>query len=102
MLSTALIQEIDRLLQGGKLSRRKIAAKLGVSRATVSAIADGRRALCGKHARNESARPLTPTAPPIRCRRCGHRVYPPCLICEARKHNANGNRKMNEPTSHAG
>lgn len=35
MLSLSVVQEIDRLLQEGQLSQRKIAARLGVSRGTV-------------------------------------------------------------------
>jgi hypothetical protein len=85
MLSTALVHEIDRLLKEGELSHRKIAARLGVSRGVIGAIANGRRGLYGKEPLNEDRHSLTPTAPATRCCRCGYRVYLPCLICEARK-----------------
>jgi hypothetical protein len=86
MLATELILEIDRLLKEGELSHRKIAARLDVSRGTVSAIAHGRRGLYGKDAAEEKRRPLAPATPPIRCPRCGYRVFLPCLICLARHH----------------
>ena len=86
MHPTALIHEIDRLLKQGGLSHRRIAARLGVSRGTVSAIATGRRGLYGKEPIEEDHRSLAPASPPTRCPHCGYRVYPPCLICQARQH----------------
>jgi hypothetical protein len=96
MLPTALVHEIDRLLKRGELSHRKIAARLGVSRGIVSAIANGRRGLYGKDPPDESRRSITPTSPAARCRRCGYRVYGPCLICEARKYAYNRNGKTKD------
>jgi len=85
MLPTALIHEIDRLLKEGELSHRKIAIRLGVSRGTIDAIANGRRGLYGKEP--DVNRPAhVPTSPPARCPRCGYRVYFPCLICNTRQH----------------
>jgi hypothetical protein len=86
MYPNAVIQEIRGLLQSGELSRRAIAAKVGVSRGVVNNIASGARGL---------RRPLTnPSRPvgehlsdaPKRCRRCGGLVYEPCLLCRARHH----------------
>lgn len=91
MLPTALIHEIDRLLKQGELSHRKIAARLGVSRGTVSAIAAGRRGLYGKDTPDENSHAHSPSSPPTRCPRCGYRIHPPCLICEAR-HHKNGRK----------
>ena len=85
MLPTATIQEIDRLLKEGALSRRKIATRLGVSRGTISAIANGRRGLYGKEPLAIQS-PLVPSSPPARCPRCGYRVYLPCQICSVREH----------------
>ena len=99
MLPTALVHEIDRLLKRGELSHRKIAARLGVSRGIVSAIANGRRGLYGKDPPDESRRSITPTSPAARCRRCGYRVYGPCLICEAREHQFNQIGKINDECS---
>lgn len=85
MLPTTLVHEIDRLLKEGSLSHRKIATRLGVSRGTISAIANGRRGLHGMDPNaNRTAR--SPTSAPTRCPHCGYRVYLPCLICGARQH----------------
>lgn len=84
MLPASLVHEIDRLLKGGQLSHRQIALRLGVSRGTISAIANGRRGLHGKEP-NEKTRTTCPTSPPTRCPGCGYRVYLPCLVCSARK-----------------
>ena len=86
MLPTTLVHEIDRLLREGELSHRKIAAHLGVSRGTISAIASGRRGLYGKEP-FETYSPLVPSSPPTRCPHCGYRIYLPCLICRIREHH---------------
>lgn len=85
MLPIALVNEIDSLLHDGTLSQRKIAARLGVSRGVVSAIANGRRGLHG-HDPFETHSPPVPTSPPTRCPQCGYRVYLPCLVCRTRVH----------------
>jgi hypothetical protein len=84
MLATALIEEIDRLLREGKLSQRKIAAQLRVSRGTVSAIASGRRGLHGREVGDDEPFAHGPQSPPERCPCCGYRVYMPCLVCTSR------------------
>jgi hypothetical protein len=86
MLATPLVQEIDRLLKEGKLSQRKIAARLGVSRGTVGAIAGGRRGLHGKDPQADAFAARCASLPPVRCPHCGYRVYQPCLVCRARRH----------------
>ena len=83
MLARSLVEEIDRLLKLGNVSQRKIAAQLNVSRGTVAAIASGRRGLFG-HEPDDDQSALVPRSPPERCRRCGYRVYMPCLICRSR------------------
>jgi hypothetical protein len=85
MLPTTLVHEIDRLLQEGELSHRKIAARLGVSRGTISAIASGRRGLYGKEPVDAHLLRV-PSSPPTRCPHCGYRVYFPCNICRTRAH----------------
>ena len=85
MLAKSLIEEIDRLLKHGKLSQRKIAAQMRVSRGTVAAIASGRRGLYGREPRDDEPTPLAPQSPPARCPRCGYRVYLPCRICRSRE-----------------
>ena len=87
MLTSALVQEIDRLLREGRMSRRKIAVHLGVSRGIVNAIATGRRGLHGSD--DVLRRPThTPTSVATRCPRCGYRVYLPCIICRTRLNQA--------------
>ena len=80
MLAMAKVKEAERLLLEGRLSQRKIAAFVGISRATVSAIARGRRA--DYEARLAArASELEPLGPIARCSGCGGRVYSPCRAC---------------------
>jgi hypothetical protein len=88
MIATALVQEVDRLLKEGQLSQRQIAARVGVSRGTVNAVASGRRVLQGRDAQAEGARTPDFASPPVRCPRCGYRIYAPCLICHTRDHKS--------------
>jgi len=92
MHSTAIIHEIDRLLKESGLSHRKIAAKLGVSRGTISAIAVGRRGLHGKNMHDDARQPHPHASPPTRCPHCGYRVYLPCLICNTRQYQLSQSR----------
>ena len=86
MLTTAVVQEIDRLIREGELSQRQIAARLCVSRGIISAIASGRRSLYGKEP--QSVRTPSGESIPTRCPDCGYRVFLPCLICRVREHNS--------------
>jgi len=83
MLSLEVVLEIRRLLDEGRLSQRAIARKLGVSRGTVGAIAQGKRGLHGRESADPSAADYTSQLP-SRCRQCGGWVYKPCLLCSAR------------------
>ncbi len=80
MIALALVKETERLLAEGSLSQRKIAATVGISRATVSAIASGKR-------RDYEARLLAragefePLGPLGRCPTCGGMVHMPCRSC---------------------
>jgi len=84
MIAPAVVDEIRRLLGEGRLSQRKIAREVGVSRGTVHAIARGKRP-------DRPARPLRrvgeviePTGPVRRCPECGAKVFTPCLACQVR------------------
>ncbi len=83
MHSRIVIEAIDRLLQEGQLSQRQIAERLGVSRGTVNAIANGSRALHGKEAFAKGAVD-DPFLPAHRCPKCGYYVHLPCLVCRTR------------------
>lgn len=86
MLPAQLDAEIRRLLAAGE-SQRQIAARLGVSRNTVQAIATGRRQRGGRINANLRFPELAgPDVLPERCRGCGGLVYKPCVLCRARQH----------------
>jgi transcriptional regulator with XRE-family HTH domain len=84
MLKESVVQEIMRLLAEGRLSQRKIARVVGVSRGTVCAIARGKR-LDRKARRNEKEAEERPLGPPERCPGCGGLVHLPCRACRLRK-----------------
>jgi len=85
MIAQSIIDEVRLLLAEGELSQRKIAARLGISRGTVYAIASGRR--------RDRRRPADAgggtghcdsSGPPQRCPGCGGLVYMPCRLCRLR------------------
>lgn len=83
MIGMAKVKEAERLLAVGNLSQRRIAAMVGVSRATVASIASGTRPDYEARllARLEDNQPLGPLA---RCGGCGGMVYMPCRLCHVR------------------
>jgi hypothetical protein len=88
MIAFAKFQEAERLLAIGKFSRRRIAAIVGISRATVSAIASGKYQdrLERERARaKKRADEYHPTGQTARCPECGGLVLVPCLACRMRK-----------------
>lgn len=91
MISIGMVAEIRRLLAEGQLSQRKIAKLTGISRATVGAIASGRRP-------DYEPRPAQelfdrPQGPPRRCQGCGGMVYLPCKLCRVRAWKSDDERK---------
>ena len=102
MLSLSLVQEIDRPLQEGKLSQRKIAARLGVSRGTDGAISNGRRGIHGKETLVDASGPLVAQGPP----ECGvlrlHRLYAVPDLPGTRLPGATGRSKRTMPRTPPG
>jgi hypothetical protein len=86
MISSRIIDEIQRLILGGSLSQRKIARHLGVSRGTVNAVALGKRPVPANRRRENTL--AAPVGPVIRCPGCGGLVHSPCLLCRVRAHQA--------------
>ena len=80
MISFGVVDQIKRLLAEGKLSQRKIARQLGVSRGTVHAIARGKRPDYQSR-REDKDDWAAPSGPPARCPTCGGMVQMPCLAC---------------------
>jgi len=86
MLALAKVREVERLLAEGELSQRKIAKATGVSRATISGIASGRRPDYELRMRARADKEVVePLGPIERCPTCGGRVYMPCRLCRVRK-----------------
>ena len=98
-----LEHEVQRLLARGKFTLRQIARLTGVSRGTVTSIANGTRKI--KSQKYQELIPLLPedefasgvySDPPKRCGGCGYIVYKPCRICEARQEAAKGGIKKED------
>ncbi len=85
MISTAVIDEIQRLLGEGRLSQRKIARQIGVSRGTVNAIAMGKRIDSARREGVSGDGFVPPRGRAKRCPGCGGMVKMPCLLCFIRK-----------------
>lgn len=85
MLARSVVETIDRMLKEGKLSNRRIAEQVGVSRTTVDAIARGGRGLFG-HGRDPDSDECDMIEPSVRCPQCGFRVHLPCLVCRTREY----------------
>ncbi len=84
MITTTVVDEIRRMLREGCLSQRKIALRIGVSRGTVNAIAQGKRAHDSACRERDEDGFTPPTGLPIRCPGCGGKVQMPCLLCHVR------------------
>ena len=82
MLSQIKVLEVQRMIAEGRLSFRQIARLIGISRASISAIASGKRPDYEQR-RAERAKELEPLGPLERCRECGGMVYTPCRLCRA-------------------
>lgn len=93
MLASAKVKEVRRLLAEGKLSQRKIAEAVGVSRSIVSGIARGVRPDYESRTRAQAAE-FEPLGPIERCPSCGGKVYMPCRLCRVRKTKTRENARL--------
>ena len=84
MIRSSVVEEIQRLLRAGKLSQRKIARQVRVSRGTVGAIASQRRPDYEARRHRKEAEFEFPTGPAVRCPDCGAMTQMPCLACRVR------------------
>jgi hypothetical protein len=82
MLEPSRIHEAKRLLAEDKFSYRQIAKVVGISRASVGAIASGKRPDYEARRLERQGEPVGPLA---RCGGCGGLVYMPCRLCRVRK-----------------
>jgi hypothetical protein len=84
MIPPALVVEVKRLLAVPGLSQRKVATITGVSRASVGAIAAGRRPEYPPRCSPDDCDEEIPLGPAARCPSCGGMVYMPCHLCRVR------------------
>ncbi len=98
MISTRVVSEIQRMLQEGRLSQRKIARHLGVSRGTVNAIAVGKRAATCDRQGPDGGGFVPPHGRVKRCPGCGGMVQMPCLLCFIR--NRPTDKRWNRERGH--
>jgi hypothetical protein len=97
MITPSRVEEIRRLLNGGKLSQRAIARQTGVSRGTVQAVAEERRCPGSKRRVIGPRDGFTPPSGlPVRCPGCGAKVQMPCLACYVRKTQKSAEHLHNE------
>lgn len=94
MIALGKIKEAEQLLAEGKLSHRKIAATIGISRSTIGAIAAGRRPDYEARQRAREEEAARPLGPPARCAQCGGMVYMPCRLCRVRQLKAGERQRL--------
>jgi hypothetical protein len=85
MIASDIIREIQEMLAAGGLSQRAIAERTGVSRGTVSAIAQGKRRDYPPRNFSTQFSFIPPAGRPARCPGCGGLVQMPCLACYLRQ-----------------
>ncbi len=85
MIAQNTVEKIRELLREGRLSQRKIARHLGVSRGTVNAIALGRRPDYEARRKCLADDIIRPRGPFVRCPTCGAKTQMPCLACQIRR-----------------
>ncbi|HEX4132910.1 MAG TPA: hypothetical protein VHZ24_22950 [Pirellulales bacterium] len=83
-ITQAMVFEVQRLLTQEKLSHRRVAKLVGISRSTVGKIATGRRRAWPDRPASDDSYSIRPSGPVARCPGCGGRVYLPCRLCHVR------------------
>jgi Helix-turn-helix len=94
MISPILVAEVKRLLAQPGLSQRKVALMTGVSRASVSAIAAGRRRDYPDRCNPTDDEDEIPRGPAERCPTCGGLVFMPCQLCRIRDIKAEERQRL--------
>lgn len=86
MIAPTKIKEVQILIAQGEFSQRKIARMTGVSRATIGAIAAGKRPDYEERQRLRQLEAAEEPAGPVeRCPGCGGLVHMPCRLCRVRR-----------------
>jgi len=85
MIASDVVKEIRQMLAEGSLSQRAIAGRMGVSRGTVCAIAQGKRHDYPPQYFRKDIHLISPAGLPVRCSGCGGLVQMPCLACYIRQ-----------------
>jgi len=85
MIASDVVKEIRQMLAEGSLSQRAIAQRMGVSRGTVCAIAQGKRRDYPPRFFQKDMYFVPPAGRPVRCSGCGGLVQMPCLACYIRR-----------------
>jgi hypothetical protein len=93
MIDMGKYLETKRLLASKAYSHRRIAALVGISRATVNAIARGKRK---NREREIGGHTPMPSGPLVRCPGCGGKVQLPCLTCRAERKRERDNDLLRE------
>jgi hypothetical protein len=84
MIASDIVMEIRQMLAQGSISQRAIAQRMGVSRGTVWAIAQGKRRDRPRIIQGNSQF-IAPAGRAVRCCGCGGMVQMPCLACYIRR-----------------
>jgi hypothetical protein len=85
MIASDIVEEIRQMLAEGGLSQRAIAGRMGVSRGTVCAIAQGKRRDQPSQLYQQDMHFNPPAGAAVRCSGCGGLVQMPCLACFIRQ-----------------
>ena len=93
MIAEEKIREAETMLACGTMSQRKIAKMTGLSRGTISMIANGTRTIQVKTI-DPNMPPEQENGPMVRCPGCGGMVQMPCLLCHLKRLAAEKNPIM--------